>query len=266
MSFMRALLLTISTVLLLTANCLSLSAQPEPQIDKALLEEMERIERDVEEYLKEHPIELICEYSSTKSSCDKLTDLYYDSSWHRIYATNGDRLWFGKVSSATFKATYFSVFSSNGRCLNCESDIQTLRDWKSLDWIKDYVIRRYASQDWKRIHVKYFIQAKVTNFIKKGTSVVYLTNQYYAELWSEANYDRDWGWVSKYGYPDEPYGGRDKILNKAVYVSVGCPYHKQFPTYHCRSFGHPDVITLCSNFLHQFLILSSSYSVSVRGG
>lgn len=84
--------------------------------------------------------------------------------------------------------------------------------------------------------------------------VVYLNGNYYAELWSEINYSRTSGWGTPYGYPDDPDGGASRILNKAIFVSVGLSYYCQFPNLCSRTFGHPYVITIYSKFWHQFAL------------
>ncbi|MDK2372189.1 MAG: hypothetical protein QI197_02290 [Candidatus Korarchaeota archaeon] len=188
----------------------------------------------------------------TEKGCNA-TDHYWDFDGNDMYVINGNHTVFRKVMSANFAGTYFSVFDGK-RCLNCDSGIQTVRDYWSPDTVKEYVESNYPEYTW--FHIKYFINSRLDDYVYKNTEYVNIY-KLHGELWSEANYNRsDNRWV-KYGYPDMWGGGASYIVGKRLFVSVGCYYNDFWPyywDYYYRKFGYPYIIYLFSNFGHQFLI------------
>jgi len=194
-------------------------------------------------------------------------DRYYDIYGNSFYVYLSNKLIFGKVESSQFKGTYFSVFNDRGDCLNCATGVQTFSDYKHYNnWIKPYVENNYPN--YYRIHVKYFIQAILTDYVSKNGKVVYLkvrditgnlVTRFEAELWSQADFYRSSEVWQLYGYPNHPDGGASYIRGKRLSVSVGYAYYAlPYPDKSSRSFGHPYVITLWSRFYHQFAIISAS--------
>ena len=203
-------------------------------------------------------------------------DRYYDVYGNSFYVYVNDILIFGNVADSQFKGTYFSVLNSTGHCLNCNSGIQTLSDYKHYNnWIKPYVEQYYPN--YFKIHVKYFIQAKLEDYAYKNGNTVYLVlrtstgylTKFEAELWSEENYCKGINWNMKcyhvgwgnnrFGYPDDTDGGASRIRGKTIKVSVGFSYYTPYPSLASRSFGHPYVIRLWSRFYHQFALLDVLY-------
>jgi len=202
------------------------------------------------------------------------TDRYYDIYGNSFYVYVNDKLTFGSVAYSQFKGTYFSIFDTNGRCMNC-NDEQTYSDYKNYEWIRQQVAEKNYPKYFK-VHVKYFIQAKLKDYVYKNGNMnnkVYLvvrygsgyTTQFEAELWSEENYCKGvnmsmkcyrvgWG-NNRCGYPDDTDGGASRIRGKTISVSVGLSYYRPYPTLSSRSFGRPYIITLYSRFYHQFALL-----------
>jgi hypothetical protein len=193
-------------------------------------------------------------------------DRYYDIYGNSFYVYLNDKLIFGKVADSQFKGTYFSVWDRSGNCLNCASGIQTFSDYKHYNWIGNYTMQTYPN--YYTIHVKYFIQAILTDYVSKNGKVVQLKvrdntgnliTRFEAELWSQADFYKGNTKWRLYGYPNYPGGGASYIRGKKLSVSVGYAYYAlPYPNKSSRSFGHPYVITLYSRFYHQFAIISAS--------
>jgi len=206
------------------------------------------------------------------------TDYYFDIYGNGFYVYVNDILIFGSVADSQFKGTYFSVFDRYGNCLNCNgTHTQTFPDYKHYNnWIKPYVEKNYPK--YFKIHVKYFLQAKLEDYVRKNGKTVYLIlrttkgylTKFEAELWSEENYCKErndnpklrcyhagWG-NNRCGYPDDPDGGASRIRGKTIKVSVGFSYYTPYPGLASRKFGRPYVIMLWSRFYHQFAIISAS--------
>jgi hypothetical protein len=193
-------------------------------------------------------------------------DRYYDINGSSFYVYLNDKLIFGKVADSQFKGTYFSVWDMSGNCLNCASGIQTFSDYKHYNWIGNYTMQTYPN--YYRIHVKYFIQAILTDYVSKNGKVVQLKvrdntgnliTRFEAELWSQADFYKGNTKWRLYGYPNYPGGGASYIRGKKLSVSVGYAYYAlPYPDKSSRSFGHPYVIKLYSRFYHQFAIISAS--------
>jgi len=193
-------------------------------------------------------------------------DRYYDINGSSFYVYLNDKLIFGKVADSQFKGTYFSVWDMSGNCLNCASGIQTFSDYKHYNWIGNYTMQTYPN--YYRIHVKYFIQAILTDYVSKNGKVVQLKvrdntgnliTRFEAELWSQADFYKGNTKWRLYGYPNYPGGGASYIRGKKLSVSVGYAYYAlPYPNKSSRSFGHPYVIILYSRFYHQFAIISAS--------
>ena len=64
--------------------------------------------------------------------------------------------------------------------------------------------------------------------------------------------------ISRVKNPDDyPDGGASRIKNAgSAYTSAGYKYHLDYPNYHPRSFGNPQ-ISLASNFGHQYAIITT---------
>ena len=206
-------------------------------------------------------------------------DYYFDIYGNSFYVYVNDILIFGSVADSQFKGTYFSVFDDRGNCLNCNATHrQTFSDYKHYNnWIKPYVEKNYPK--YFKIHVKYFLQAKLKDYVRKNGKTVYLIvrnstghllTKFEAELWSEENYCKrrsdnksmkcyhpGWG-NNRFGYPDDRDGGASRIRGKTIKVSVGLSYYTPYPDLASRQFGRPYVIMLWSRFYHQFAIISAS--------
>ncbi|GEM_PF-2524471 len=197
---------------------------------------------------------LTLKYKSTSEMCPAKSDYYWNFNGNDMYVTNGNHIVFRKVKSASFVGTYFSVFSGKD-CLNCDSGIQTVRDYWSPSTVKNYVESEYSDYGW--FHLKYFINSRLDDYVYKSGDYVNIY-QLHGELWSEANYNRTENSWYKDGYPDMWGGGASYIVGKRLFVSVGCYYYNSFWPYYWdyyyRRFGHPYIIYLFSNFGHQFLI------------
>jgi len=195
-------------------------------------------------------------------------DIYSDKLGNTLYVYRNEKLILERVTDSQFKGTYFLVFNETGHCLNCKDDPQTFSSYKDYNWIGNYTEENYP--DFRKIHVKYFIQAELQGYIScvswneskvrillrsgghpRGGKVISL---FEAELFSEANFRKGRGW-QLYGYSDYPDGGASYIRGKTVKVSVGLSYYAQYPSLASRSFGRPYVITLHSRFYHQFAIV-----------
>ncbi|MEM2290526.1 MAG: hypothetical protein QW711_02735 [Candidatus Korarchaeum sp.] len=247
-------------------------------------EEDEELLRQIEEYEKQNPRVFIPEANVFVPGRGYVTDeqgrfliegyadtidRYYDSRGRNMYVTTNDKLKFGKVYWSTFVATYISIFHIDGSCLACGLVLKGV--YRSKEWIKNYADQQYPNV-WGRIHVKYFIQAIVRDYVycidcrknaggsnRVALDVVgpYYPYRYAAELWSEANCRREGQtcrWVT-YGFPDDPDGGAARILNKAIVVSVGFAYYGPFPNLYSRRFGSgSNLTTLYSRFWHQFAL------------
>jgi len=198
-------------------------------------------------------------------------DYYHDMYGNSFYVYLNDILIFDNVADSQFKGTYFLVFDENNTCLNCATGVQTFPDYKHYNnWIKPYVEKNYPN--YFKIHVKYFLQAKLKDYAYKDGNTVYLIirtirkylTKFEAELWSEENYCKGinlnlkcyhagWG-NNRFGYPDDPDGGASRIRGKAIRVSVGFSHYTRYPGLASRSFGRPYIITLYSRFHHQFAL------------
>jgi len=204
------------------------------------------------------------------------TDRYYDRYGNSFYVYVNDKLTFGSVAYSQFEGTYFSIFDRDGNCMNC-NDKQTYWDYKNYTWIREQIAEKNYP-DYFKVHVKYFIQAQLKDYVYKNENMnnkVYLVvrygsgyiTQFEAELWSEENYCKGvntaptmkcyhvgWG-NNRCGYPDDTDGGASRIRGKTISVSVGLSYYRPYPTLSSRSFGRPYIITLYSRFYHQFALL-----------
>ncbi len=226
----------------------------------------------VEEVLKERPLPLIPEpnvHTPLGVITDKHgrfiikgyldPDYYYDNYGNYMWVYVNDPLIFKNVVRAYFKGTYFSVWKNwhdpnNRECLNCGSGVQTFSSYKSRFYVKNYVENVYGNS-WDYLHIKYFIQADLNGYVRKGYRKVYLSETAYeAELWSEADYDKQSNSWALYGFPDMQNGGANYIIGKSISVSVGLSYYTPFPDLSYRWFGHPYVIWLESRFRHQFAL------------
>jgi len=195
-------------------------------------------------------------------------DIYSDKLGNTLYVSRNEKLVLERVTDSRFKGTYFLVFNETGHCLNCKDGPQTFSSYKDYNWIGNYTEENYP--DFRKIHVKYFIQAELQGYIScvswneskvrillrsgghpRGGKVISL---FEAELFSEANFHKGRGW-QLYGYSDYPDGGTSYIRGKTVKVSVGFSYYAPYPSLASRSFGRPYVITLHSRFYHQFAIV-----------
>ena len=158
------------------------------------------------------------------------------------------------MASATFVGTFFTVKNPAGECLNCLTGVQTVDEYWSPEEVKAYVEQHYP--DYWKIHIKYFMNAMLDQYVYKNGQYVYIGPRS-AELWSEANYERESNSWTKTGYPDYPNGGASFIVGKRLYALVGLHYYRNFTlpaVRDYRRFGHPVIFTLYSTFGHQFLI------------
>ena len=173
------------------------------------------------------------------------------------------------IYNAYFKGVYVSVWSGSkigeGTCLNCYGSgyPQTFTTYKSPTTILNEARQRHSSSI--SVHIKYFVQGTskpdyaYAYILRLGLMIPYNLQAYRAiELWSEANYNRGTSTWTKYGYPDDyPDGGASRIKNAgSAYTSAGYKYHLDYPNYHPRSFGNPQ-ISLASNFGHQYAIITT---------